>query len=64
MFEKINEIDEPIARLTREHRDSMEVKIIGIWNGKKETETERKKRNNRNSGNSKISDPTTKTYIQ
>ena len=55
-FEKINKIDEPLARLTRGHRDSIQINKIRNEKGDITTETEEIKKNS--------SDPTTKAYIQ
>ena len=52
---KINKIDEPLARLTREHRDSIQIIKIRCEKGAITTETEEVQ---------KTSDPTTKAYIQ
>ena len=54
-FEKINKIDKSLARLTRGHRDNIQVKKIRNEKGDKTTETEEIKK--------KSSDPTTKAYI-
>ena len=55
-FERINKIDEPLARLTREHRDSIQIYKIRNEKRDKTTETEEFKK--------KSSDPTTKAYTQ
>jgi hypothetical protein len=52
-FEKINKIDKPLARLTRGHRDSIQINKIRNEKGDITTETEEIQ---------KSSDPTTKAY--
>jgi hypothetical protein len=55
-FEIINKIDKPLARLTRGHRDSIQINKIRNEKGDITTETEEIKK--------KSSDPTTKAYTQ
>jgi hypothetical protein len=55
LFEKINKIDKPLAKLTRQHRDSIQIKKIRNENVDI-TETEKIK--------NPSSDPTTKAYTQ
>ena len=52
-FEKINNIDKPLARLSRGHRENMQINEIRNEKGD----------NNRNQGNP-LSDPTPKAYTQ
>ena len=53
----MNKVDKPLARLTRGHKDSIQINKMRNEEGDIY--------NNGNCGNSKISsDPTTKTYIQ
>jgi hypothetical protein len=54
-FEKINKTDKPLARLTRGHKDSVQINKIRNEKADITTETEEIK---------KASDPTTKAYIQ
>ena len=54
-FEKINKIEKPLARLTRWHRDSIQINKIRNEKGDVTIETETLKN---------LSDPTTKAYIQ
>jgi hypothetical protein len=54
-FEKINNIDKPLARLTREHRDSIQIKKIRNEKGDITMEMEEIL---------KSSDSTTKAYTQ
>ena len=58
IFEKINKIDKPLARLDRGHRDSIQINKIRNENLDITTETEEIKKQNKTKQNS--SDPTTK----
>jgi hypothetical protein len=55
-YEKINKPEKPLARLTRGHRDSIQINKIRNEKGDIATETGEIKR--------KSSDPTTKAYVQ
>jgi len=52
---KINKIDKPLARLTRGHRECVQINKIRNENGDITTESEEIQ---------KSSDPTTKAYVQ
>ena len=54
-IEKINEIDKCLARLTRGHRDSIQINKVRNEKGDRTTDTEEIQ---------KTSDPTTKAYTQ
>jgi hypothetical protein len=55
-FEKTNKIDKPLSKLTRGHRDSIQINKIGNEKGDITTKTEEIKK--------KSPDPTTKAYTQ
>jgi hypothetical protein len=55
-LEKINKVDKPLARLSKGHRDRIQINNIVNEKGDITTETEEVKK--------KASDPTTKAYTQ